>query len=111
MCRGYLALEQDCPVHYHSNACIQLTLQGEVALFQGFVQGQDPGVDVHGEPGAVGRTSERVHPAQVEVRPLRVVVQHGVDLQDRRPRRLADIHRLNVLLLGEVQPCCSCRKT
>lgn len=54
--------------------------------------------------------SVRDCPAQVEMRPLRVTIQHGVDLKDRRPCLLANIHCLNVLILREVQPCRSCRK-
>lgn len=88
----------------------QLTQRGEVALLQGFVQGQHSSVDVQGEPGDVGWTSERACPAQVEMLPLRFVVQHGMDLEDRRPGRLANIHRLDVLILGEVQSCYSCEK-
>ena len=44
------------------------------------------------------------------MRTLGVAVQHGVDLEDGRPCQLADIHRLDVLILREVQACCSCRK-
>ena len=95
--------------HYHENAWNQLTWQGEVALLQGFVQGQYSSIDVQVEPGAVGRTSASVR-AQVEVWALGVAIQHSVDLEDWRACRLTNIYRFNVLILREVQPSDSCTK-
>lgn len=83
-------------------AGVRLTERGKVALLQGLVEGQHPGANVQAEPGVVGRTSQRVHPAQVEVRPLCVAVTHGVHLEHRRSCRLANVHGLDVLILRKV---------
>lgn len=89
---------------------VRLTDRGEIALLQGLVQVQHPSVDVHAEPRDVGKTSQRVHPAQVEMRSLCVVVTQRVHLEHRRTCWLANVHGFNVLILGKVQSSRSCRE-
>ena len=67
-------------------------------------------MDVQVEPAEV-RGRSRGREAQVEVRPLIAVVQHGDHLQHGCPRGLAHVHGLKVIALREVQPAGSWRGT